>query len=154
MGKRGPAKQPTKLRLMRGDPSKVGKNRNEPRPPAGCEPPAFLNADALAVWHEIAPPLLAAGIITTADAIELGHFCETEVVYRNAMAEVLKLGPTHTNTRGESRPSGAFKAAMQARAQLSRDADKFGMTPSARAGMQIRPSDDSDPLGEFLKKQG
>lgn len=152
MGKRGPAKQPTKLRLMRGDPSKVGKNKKEPKPPAGCEPPPFVKGETLKVWKEIAPPLLAAGIITQADAIELGHFCETEVSYRQAMAEVLRDGPLMINRYGDKQPSGAFKAAMQARAQLSRDADKFGMTPSARAGMQIKPVDDSDPLGEFLKE--
>ena len=152
MGRRGPAKQPTKLRLMRGDPSKVGKNKKEAQPASGCQPPEFVTGDALAIWNQIAPVLLSAHMITKADAYALGRYCKNLALYITASAAAEKNKGLQQNRFGDAAPSAEAKLMLQLDGQLLRMEQQFGMTPSARAGITIAPDKDSDPLGEFLKK--
>src|SRR5688500_11226855 len=77
--------QPTKLKILRGNPSKTRLNENEPVPPSGeVVKPARLSAGASTVWDELAPICLAMGTLTTADVTVFGQLCEGQAVLNSA----------------------------------------------------------------------
>ena len=155
MGKRGPAREPTKLRLMRGDPGHRGKAKNEPVPtkPAS-EPPAYLEGVSLEKWNSIFEVLEPVGILTAADVDTLGRYCVYFEEFRKCVDAVRKNGNTYTTHNG----NGTVKAMhatpeakhLQALGPLMlRIESEFGMTPSSRASIDWqKPSD--DPLDSFL----
>src|SRR5690242_17788325 len=84
--------QPTKLTILRGNPSRKRLNENEPCPPAGeVHKPAELSAAAGKVWEELAPMCLAMGTLTPADVRAFATLCELQATFTAAAA--LKGGP-------------------------------------------------------------
>ena len=128
---------PTKLKIMRGNPGQRRLNAKEPAPsPGPALPPPHITGELSELWHEMAPPVEAMGLLTTADSVPFAQLVCLEHtarellplvhVDRGAMTDFLKLQP--------------------ALARLYRD---FGLTPSARATMTIGRSE-GNPLNEFL----
>lgn len=60
---------------------KVSLPNTDTEPPA---PPDFLNADALKVWHELAPALTRLGLLNSLNKAFFGHYCALDTTLRAA----------------------------------------------------------------------
>lgn len=144
MGKRGPAKQPTKIKIARG--TLRGSRANEPQPPAdGVTMPPHLGPVAAARWGELLPMLQSVRVMTRADVEALARYCDTYEWWLAVRAKLKAEGDTYPilNDGGQvkyiaQRPEVAIahKLAQQLR-QLEQD---FGLNPSARASMNVEPA--------------
>lgn len=141
MGKRGPAPKPRALRLLDGErPYRLP--AGEPVPSAGSvEPPASLDAEALAVWHELAPDLVRQGVLTPWDAALFGLYCQT-LVYARRAEEMINSSAILLRARNRSdRASGVAvrNPAMQVYRDMTelalRLGGNFGLTPSQRIAL-------------------
>ncbi|NBW14509.1 MAG: phage terminase small subunit P27 family [Caulobacteraceae bacterium] len=145
MGKRGPKPEPTKLRLLRGNPSKKPDSPDEPQPPTdGVSMPPHLGEVAARRWGELLPMLQATRVMTRADVEALARYCDTWEWWLAVRAKLKAEGDTYPilNDGGEvkyiaQRPEVAIahKLAQQLR-QLESD---FGLSPAARASLKVEP---------------
>ena len=157
MGKRGPRKQPTRLRLLRGDPSKEGKHANEPVPPAGAvTPPEWITGKSLDKWNEVVPKLEAMGLITPADTEAIGRYCamyEQWVRYLDQVRrglDVLVIRDKDGKVKYIQSTPAAIMFVKLAQSMLRLE-QEYGLTPSARAGMEIKHSEVKNELKAFLE---
>jgi P27 family predicted phage terminase small subunit len=136
MGRRGPAPQPTSLKLLRGTkPSRV--NLREPKPlPGPVDRPAYLSAVAAQEWDRVAPHLEAMGTLTGADATALAVYCEAVARWRRTADLAAKSPPVYTRD-GIAVRNPLYSQARDAAAEVRLMAREFGLTPSARAGIRV-----------------
>lgn len=142
MGKRGPAKEPTNLTVLKG-----GKRpATEPVPAEGdVVPPAWLTRDdALAEWARLAPDLIAKKVLTFWDVQAFAEYCDAVATIAEAAAELAGQGhvverPVFDRNGKEtgSRVVPNEWVQIQARALevSARRAARFGLTPSDRTGV-------------------
>jgi P27 family predicted phage terminase small subunit len=145
MGRRGPKPEPTKLRLLRGNPSKKPASPAEPQPPTdGVSMPPHLGEVAARRWGELLPMLQATRVMTRADVEALARYCDTWEWWLAVRAKLKAEGDTYPilNDGGEvkyiaQRPEVAIahKLSQQLR-QLESD---FGLSPAARASLKVEP---------------
>ena len=143
MGKRGPRPQPTKLRILRGNPGKRPIKNSEPQPSSdGIVMPPHLGPVAVARWGELLPLLQSVKVMTRADVEALARYCDTYEWWLATRAKLRTEGDTYPilNDGGQvkyiaQRPevSIAHKLAQQLR-QLEQD---FGLNPSARTSLNV-----------------
>lgn len=157
--KPGPTKQPTAIRLLRGNPSKEPIHTNEPKPPAGAPAkPACLPGAVGAIWDEWIPLLLLVkGLITPVDGVTFEMFCRTFARYRELEAFVEINGPVLTlrDDKGAVRYAQACpQAGLAAKLlpQLRGLAAELGLNPSARARIDLPAAPVVDELTAFLAK--
>ena len=151
MGKRGRAPEPTRLRVMRGNPSKTPVPENEPKPVGGPAMPKYLNAEAKKIWAEVVPALEAVGIATTIDAAALGRYCSLSADFRKYTRMADKGQDIMAMKNGYESPAPAATLRLKIAPQLLQMEKEFGMTASSRSGLSIQDKK-SDPLGDFLKE--
>lgn len=161
MGKRGPAKQPTIIRYLRGDPSKEGFGSKEPvPPPAGTEPPDTLDGVALEKWHDTVPKLIAMGVFTAADRGTWERYCIEYELWLAARDKVRRYGDVMTfKPKGEGdvpymQVSPFATQMMKYAASLLRTEMQFGLTPSSRSQVQLHNTADDDPFESFIQRRG
>lgn len=147
----GPKREPTSLKKLKGNPSKRRLPKDEPAPGGQAEKPEWLTLEAAREWDEIVPPLVSAGLATSADVVALAVLVETFAQFKRLRdltygREIMaKGGRSVTSDDGETvweTPPTLVKhpllpALAQARDTLLRYADHFGMTPSARAKIAL-----------------
>ena len=160
MGKRGPKPQPTKLKILRGNPGCRSLNGDEPQPPTdGIAMPSHLGPVASARWAELLPVLQATRVMTRADVEALGRYCDTWEWWLAVRAKLKAEGDTYgiLNDKGDvkyiaQRPevSIANKLAAQLR-QLESD---FGLSPAARTSLKVEPdAKEESVLSKFLARR-
>lgn len=136
MGKRGPKRTPTAILKIRGS------RRANDRPDGSTiaempDPPSRLSGRALEVWHEYAPLIFNAKVLTLRDRNALARYCELTEQYEKALAFVQKYGTTYPST--DAQGNTIFRRHSQAievrnlSAILARLEAAFGLEPSARA---------------------
>lgn len=78
--------KPTELKLLEGNRGKRALSKGEPQPDFLNElaPPAWLPADAAAVWSELAFRLRASKVLTVLDVTALEKMCVAIATYRRA----------------------------------------------------------------------
>jgi len=138
MGRRGPAPQPTNLRLLHGEkrPSRV--NYAEPRPrDTPPEQPEWLSAGGAAEWVRVLPDLLAMRTVTSADASALAAYCEAVARFRAATELVARSGLMLRDRDGAIRKNPAVAQQRDASNEMRVWAREFGLTPSARSPLRI-----------------
>lgn len=125
---------PTALKLLRGNPGKRKLNADEPKPPVGAQPPAWLKANPvlLAEWSRHAGRLTKLGLLTEIDDDALATLCVLEVKFREIVADA----PSVTAL--------AFLS-KELRALWSR----FGMTPADRARVKVEKAKPETKLSRF-----
>lgn len=155
----GPPPQPTKIRILHGDPGKRGINRGEPKPDAASTtPPGWLDRAAREVWNELAPELHRLGLLTKLDRQALASACRWWALYRKADATLRRGGAGGGLTM--KTPSNGRQAAPEVQIALkSHDAamrvfERFGVTPSERTklvapGTHGEGDDDEHLLGKL-----
>jgi len=154
----GPPKTPTHLALVKGNPSKRGINKKEPKPPSGVPPiPKHLDKMGKYWFKRIGEELDAVGVMTTLDGKALELLIEAYTEYRQHCDVLTEEGYTYktVSATGEdivkAHPAAVMKsdAWKRIRAMLS----EFGMTPASRSKVGASGPSEADPLEEFLKKR-
>jgi P27 family predicted phage terminase small subunit len=141
MGKRGPAPEPTALKILKG----LGNGRDSagrpiPVPPpferAAPEPPGWLEPEALKVWQRVAPSLERLDLLKDEDRETFAAYCSTWSRFTTAVQAYQAEGLTITTPpSGRRLAHPAVAIAEQASAQLLRFAREFGLTPSAEINL-------------------
>lgn len=134
MGKRGPAPDPTG-RDAHG---------NDVAPPLDdLEPPDYLDLDAVAVWHRLAPSLAERGVLTAWDVDTLAVFVSAVVAHSRAVRYVNDRGVL-VKQRSSMVKNPALQIVRDQAAVIATFATRFGLTPADRARLRIG---DVDPDG-------
>ena len=153
---RGRPPKPTALKLLGGNPGKRPLNYNEPQPElADATAPDGLAEPALAVWHEIAPQLVALGLVTSIDRAHLARACRLEALGR---AELMKLESADSGAVTVSPANGATVSAHLAAAMKAfESADKiwfrFGLTPAERTKLHVVPPKLEDAIEAYRRRK-
>jgi P27 family predicted phage terminase small subunit len=152
---RGRKPQPTKLKLLRGNPGKRPLPENEPQLEASMpEPPEFLEGAGLKEWNRIAPLLHGAGLLTALDSAALGVGCQSYGVYLEATRNLRKSGTVIKSIQGQPMMSPYLKVANVALQQWTRMLAEFGMTPSSRTRIKVPDATPAnDPYTEWKNRK-
>lgn len=135
MGKRGPAPQPTKLKLLKGDPSA---NLNEPRAREGTpDPPPEMGKEARAIWDYTTRELYWTGMLTHLDRDALVAYCEAVVTHRRACKMLAESEVLVRGRDGNIVKNPAIMVQRDAAMILKAFAAEFGLTPRARAEIHL-----------------
>ena len=142
MGKRGPARTPTKILKIRGAKRAIYRNPNEPDPPAGYpDPPYNLNEVETEMWFRLVTDLDSMGVLTVIDGNALARYCTTWKKWRKCEDFCEKHGEVcQSRTKnGEkiSRKVPQADLAIKYADQLLRLEQQFGLTPAARSGIEV-----------------
>jgi P27 family predicted phage terminase small subunit len=161
MGQRGPAKQPSIVRYVRGDPSKEGFSANEPKPlPASLSPPDDLEGVALDKWMDTVPKLQAMGVFTEADRGTWHRYCIEFALWKrnvemvNKYGDVMRFKPKAEGEAPYMQVSPFATQMMKLAASLLRIEQQFGLTPSSRSQVQIHRGAEDDPFETFIATRG
>ena len=144
MGKRGPPRKPTALKLLEGNPGKRRLPDDEPAPKRGkpvCPP--WVCDFGKQLWAKYAPDLIREGLLTKRDEEEFAGYCHERAIYAMYSDLLKELKPKSPKVE-------RYRAiALKANDRAQRLGARFGMTPSDRVGMHVTaPKPPSDE--EFL----
>ena len=167
MGLRGPTPTPTEILKRRGS-REVAKRDREPRPEKGAPRcPAWLDKEAKAVWRQLVPQLEAIGVLTKIDGNALARYCRLFVRWKQCDAFVRKYGETYTTGYHKDEKTGVSKPTSfqqfpevgiinKLGPQLLKIEQEFGLTPAARARIQVTPRPAAQTQGKerFFKVCG
>ena len=145
MGERGPGKKPSNLAVLHGD-RKDRVNKSEAKPPS-TKPrmPSWMSNQAKSVWKRLAPDLIAHGLLTKWDVDTFAIWCEEVAKYRRAAD--LQKGSLLVKGAGDSlKKNPAHQISRDAATLVRMIGRDFGLTPSARAGIEL-PEDDANTAG-------
>lgn len=164
MGKRGPKPKSNAARARDGN---AGKRSNpaEPTPApassstggpasstaaAAPDAPDYLGPIARAKWLELAPRLVALGLLTELDLDAFAVYCIAWQDVHEADAAIAKEGAYFTTEKGYVGVHPAVMARNRALDRLRKVGGDFGMTPASRSGVEAdRPGERSE-LDAFL----
>lgn len=173
MGRRGPPKKPTQLKLLQGNPGKRSINTDEPKP-ARClatRPPRDLDSVARKVWRETAPRLEALGLLSVIDLAIFWRYCDLRSKFKAAKDFLDKNGFVYAiyfdqtaEEIKECKPRRLKYMAQfpqvsiyqQLSKEITRIEQNFGMTPAARAGLNVVPPENQtgETTEDFLYGTG
>ena len=138
MGRRGPPKTPTGVKLAQGEtrPSRVDFLEPAPRRAAPVMP-ADMDVVAQAVWRRVLAEMATAEVIFAADADVLRCYCEAVSQYQSSVRTLASSSPLVRYR------DGLVKNPLHQIVRDSRDAVRLfarelGLSPSARAGLNIQ----------------
>lgn len=143
MGKRGPAKEPTAIHVLKG--GKKDESEPVPDPDRPIIAPDWLTAEALEVWDEYAPQLKGQRVLTSWDLEQFAAWCDAAVRRRVAVrmleeeGEVILADVFDRNGKptGKRRQRNewlfVWKDASAVCAQIGA---RFGLTPADRTGVK------------------
>ncbi len=160
MGRRGPAPEPTALKLLKGNPGRRPINDREPRPKSKrprC--PRWLDKDAKAAWKDLVPELEAMGVLSRVDGNALTRYCTLWSRWKKAELFLQKHGDSYPikDEKGKLKYLAQFPqvgVANKLAVQLTRLEQEFGMTPSSRTRIRIERDDQIDEFEAFLQAKG
>lgn len=157
MGKRGPCKTPTAVLKLHGS-RRVASRDGEPQPEKNRpRMPNGLRAEAKNAWRTLVPKLEAAGVLTNIDGGALARYCEMFARWWSLVEFLQSNGETYQqwekNDKGVPLLDDAgekierdvkqwpqVNIAGNLEIRLLRIEQQFGMTPSARADLTLRPT--------------
>lgn len=131
--------QPSRLKILRGNPGKRRLHPDEPQPAAvdGSfdTPPRELDGDetARAEWARVAPLLRACGLVTETERTALVALCQQWSRYLDAQAQVRRLGMIVQSKEGSPITNPYLDVADKALGHCHRLWTVLGLTPSGRA---------------------
>jgi phage terminase small subunit len=126
--KPGTKAEPTKLKILKGNPGKRCLNSNEPEPGKQVpKKPEWVTGYAEAVWKRLADELNRIGLLTVVDRDLFAAYCISVADLRDA------------------EHSGDYKLKRDAIQRMRMLGAEFGLTPSARSGIIVNaPRDKKD----------
>jgi len=159
MGKRGPRPTPSAAQKRAGT-YRADRRRGEPDAPAEIPPePEWLDDTSRRFWSELAPWLKRAELLTRLDQTALALLCRSLSEYLLA-CEVVESAAAQTGQHfvsvtdaGNVIQHPAVGVANRKWEQIVKLLREFGMTPSARAGLQLGSQDKEDDLLALIRKR-
>lgn len=158
---RGPPPQPSRLKLLHGNPGRRPLPKDEPVPPEGeIRCPPELKGRARKFWKKHESILTAMGLLTTADIPALANLCDVEAEYWDAADDVRKRGIEIEVTRYDRKTGNAFyvtednpsvRIRSDAGKRLLRLMIEFGMSPSSRTRVKAAPKPEKKSALEELR---
>jgi P27 family predicted phage terminase small subunit len=130
---RGPAPQPTALKVLRGNPGKRALNANEPKPEIKrpyCPP--YLDEVAKKEWRRLMPILMRMKVLTEADYVALGNLCQAYSTMIKAQQQLSSTGLLLKTPSGYVQQSPLVSIVRAQMEVINRLCTEFGLTPSAR----------------------
>lgn len=150
MGKRGPAPQPTNLKLLHGERNQDRINRDEPAPrPTEPELPEGVSAEVTAVFTDTVGELEAMGLAFRADSHALHCYAEAVVAHRNACAVLARSPVLIKGLHGNMVRNPALQIQRDSAATVRAFAQEFGLTPSARSSIRAKDAGDGEQENPF-----
>jgi P27 family predicted phage terminase small subunit len=153
--------QPTRLKILRGNPGKRALPKNEVSPPSAHHYPApkHLKGEARKKWTELVGILSASQVMTLADTETLARYCGLWELwlryYKSCRAggdQITLLNPDGSIKYQQT--TAAMQTMLKLNQQLLRLEQEFGMTPTGRVGMTPEQRANGDDLDSFIKKGG
>ena len=138
MGRGGPPPKPAKLRLLEGAPERRV-NQNEPQP--NHDPlvaPDWVNDQVREVWDYTVAELEFMGIASSTDRDALVAFCQAVVTHRKACEKLARSDILIKSMYGQPIRNPAIMVQRDAAQTIRAYAQEFGLTPSARARIEVR----------------
>lgn len=145
MGLRGPQPKPTALRRLEGNPSNRPLNEAEPQPVGELQKPEHITGPYAEEWDR-AVSAMPPGFYTAADVPLLAEYSVKWVFLRQANATVSKEGQTTKGSQGQTVQHPAVATSIALGNLILKLAAQLGMSPAARARLQMP---EEDPHGEF-----
>jgi len=156
----GPKKEPTSLKLVKGNPGKRALPKNEPKPKIRIPTaPAHLASYGKTEWKRVCRELFNLGLLSGVDRAALAAYCQCYARWRKAEEELNKLarskksihgGLVTETTNGNLIQNPLVGLANTAMKDMIKYAAEFGMTPSARTRIEASPLvDDEEDQSEF-----
>jgi len=171
MGRRGPPKKPTELKILQGAPggrSKLPKGEVKPVVIKDTDPPADLSVAAKNIWTDMVPRLQRLNLFTELDVHTFRRYCELYARWIAAANRIQQSGQTHVpifheRSEAEIRVNAPMRLRYlqelpesvefrQLPKELLRLEQQFGMTPAARASINVTPQKkgEQNEVFEFL----
>lgn len=132
----GPQPTPTKLKALQGNPGRRPLPKGEVQPNALVTKPEFIHGAAGIEWDRVInsmPP----NFYTEADVPVLSAYCMAWVMYRNALAKIAKFGMEATGSKGNTVAAPMVGVAQKQVEIILKTADRLGMSPAARARLDL-----------------
>jgi P27 family predicted phage terminase small subunit len=166
MGKRGPPPDPSVIQMLKGNPSKKGVNRDEPKPeavPENFPPPPELEGRTVEIWHEMVKRASDMRVLTQADIPTLTRYCIERDLYLRCYEKVkiggeeftvFEVDPNTQKTRIKFTQVAPWATQMHRHhAACLRIEQEFGMTPSSRSQVKTHGSaGPASPLAQWAAR--
>jgi len=165
--------KPTVVKLREGNPGKRPINKNEPRPPKAKKrmPAEFTieraaTADDVKGWkapeaakeaakeyRRLYKELEAQGLLTTLDISLIEAYCQAYGLRKEAAAYVNKMGMVTKTSNGNLVQNPYLAIVNKQTNIMQKIAAEFGMTPSSRSRLDVKPNAGNDPFEDFLNRR-
>jgi P27 family predicted phage terminase small subunit len=148
---RGRKPEPTKLKIIKGNPGKRKLNRDEPQVSGVPECPKGLNKAARAEWDRVVPELARIGVLGRIDSSGIAAYCQAYSRWLQAEKEIDTHGITfqthYTDNEGNVLPGDikknpAVTVANDAMKLMRAFASEYGLTPASRGRIHAKPEDE------------
>jgi P27 family predicted phage terminase small subunit len=131
--------------LLKGNPGHRPINQDEPQlPNATVRPPKGLAKRPLALWKELAPIVVASGILKDGDWPILKFYCELIADVEKYTRLCAKVGAENASKLGYPKRLDIY------RRQVLDYSARLGLNPSARSAMRVTPPPANDSSADFL----
>jgi P27 family predicted phage terminase small subunit len=148
----GPAKKPTVLKILEGNPGKKRLNINEPQPqPSMPSCPPHLKGVARTEWKRIVPELYELGLLSNIDRMALAAYCDSYAEWKQACELLERKSPILKTEAGNIIQNPLVGIKHKAAEQMHKFLTEFGMTPASRSRIQVnRKPDNEDDMEKLL----
>jgi P27 family predicted phage terminase small subunit len=135
--KTGRKATPTALKKLHGNPGRRALPKGEPQPGglSDVKPPAHLSPAAKSEWRRLMPELIGVGLLTVADLAAFTAYCAAWGDFVEADRHLRTDGLVLKGKEGQAVRSPWFLVKAKAVEQIVKLGDRFGLSPSARAGL-------------------
>ena len=140
MGLRGPAPEPTALKMHRGNPGKRPLNQWEPQPlpvPPAC--PSHLDVDAKKEWRRLVRILMRMRVLTEADGMALASLCQAWSTMTRAQQNLNETGILLKTPSGYVQQNPLISIVNSCTETVTRLSREFGLTPASRTRLHAGP---------------
>lgn len=147
MGRRGPAKTPTAVLKMTGSHRAKSRDKVEPKPPTDTPESEIVLSDAeQRVFDSVCAHLRSMQLEASTDGAAVARYAKGIIRYNEVCAVTDKEGESYLTEKGDykRRPESSIRNELEnTLLKLERE---FGLTPSARAGLEISDRKSNDNL--------
>lgn len=151
MSSRGRKPTPTSVKQLRGNPGKRPITKREPKPKTAVKKPHGLGRGLQArFWDEHAPELERLGILTGVDGAAFRLMAEHYALAVQAAVELRTDGNLTVEGRDGPKKNPLVQVLRDNSLAFKSYATEFGMTPSARARLQLPEEAEQLSLAEML----
>ena len=145
----GRPRKPTALKLIHGSRDRH-QNKFEPIPLGTAIAPSWINEAAVEEWNNLAPSLLAIGLLTEIDTQAFAVYCQSYAELIEAEDELLKLGKTQATKDGFMRKSPWLSVRDEAHKRMMQIGGQFGLTPASRTRIEVKPKDIRNDKSQYI----